>query len=173
MRAGALHKPELRCCSHGSCQACVEHAPPQYQAYVSPYGRHSELSRKVPPLLTPFSHKKDPDVDSENTPCRSDTPSIRSYLLISLFGVCLFLGEFWCIEKLGLPPEKNLLAGRLGLDPLPQHLKVLKHFVYIQYGCGMWSMGVCSLNHDTATSYRLVHTPCSLKFTPTCTCNMA
>ncbi len=35
----------------------------------------------------------------------------------------------------------------------PQHLKVLKHFVYIQYGgCGMQSMGVCSLNHDTATS---------------------
>ena len=31
----------------------------------------------------------------------------------------------------------------------PQHLKVLKHFVYIQYGCGMQSMGVCSLNHDT------------------------
>jgi hypothetical protein len=40
----------------------------------------------------------------------------------------------------------------------PQHLKVLKHFVYIQYRCGMQSMGVCSLNlnHDTATatSYR-------------------
>ena len=38
----------------------------------------------------------------------------------------------------------------------PQHLKVLEHFVYIQYGCGMQSMGVCSLNHDTATSYRLI-----------------
>ena len=36
----------------------------------------------------------------------------------------------------------------------PQHLKVLNlnHFVYIQYGCGMQSMGVCSLNHDTTTS---------------------
>ena len=44
-------------------------------------GRHSELSRKVPPLLTPFSHKKDPDLDSECTPSRSDTPSIWSYLL--------------------------------------------------------------------------------------------
>jgi hypothetical protein len=51
----------------------------------------------------------------------------------------------------------------------PQHLKVLKHLVYIQYGCGMQSMGVCSLNHDTATSYRLGHTPFSLKFIPTCT----
>jgi len=29
----------------------------------------------------------------------------------------------------------------------PQDLKVLKHFVYIQYGCGMQSMGVFSLNH--------------------------
>jgi hypothetical protein len=24
----------------------------------------------------------------------------------------------------------------------PQHIKVLKHFVYIQYGCGMQSSGV-------------------------------
>jgi hypothetical protein len=55
----------------------------------------------------------------------------------------------------------------------PQHLKVLKHFVfvYIQYGCGMQSMGACSLNHYTATSYRLCDTPFFLKFTPTCTCN--
>jgi hypothetical protein len=36
----------------------------------------------------------------------------------------------------------------------PQHLKVLKLFVYIQYGCGMKSMRVFSLNHDTVTSYR-------------------
>ena len=50
-----------------------------------------------------------------------------------------------------------------------QHLMVLKHFGYIQYGCGMQSMGVCSLNHDTTTSYRLGHTPFSLKLTPTCT----
>jgi len=53
----------------------------------------------------------------------------------------------------------------------PQHLKVLKHFVYIQYGCGMQSMGVFSLNRDTATSYRLGHTPFSLKSPPTCTFN--
>jgi len=36
----------------------------------------------------------------------------------------------------------------------PPHLRVLKHFVHIQYGCGMQSMGDFSLNHDTATSYR-------------------
>jgi hypothetical protein len=51
----------------------------------------------------------------------------------------------------------------------PQHLKVLKHFVYIHYRCGMQSMGVWSLNHDTATSYRLGNTPFSLKSTPTWT----
>jgi hypothetical protein len=55
----------------------------------------------------------------------------------------------------------------------PQHLKVLKHFLFIQYGCGMQSLGVLILNHDTTTSYRLGHTPFSLKFTPTCTCNTA
>ena len=55
----------------------------------------------------------------------------------------------------------------------PQHLKVLKHFVYIQYVCEMQSMGVCSLNYDTTTSYRLGHTSIILKFTPTCTCDMA
>ena len=57
----------------------------------------------------------------------------------------------------------------------PQHLKVLKHFVYIQYGCGMQSMEVFSLNHDTntTTSHRLGHTQFFLKLTPTCTCNTA
>ena len=34
-------------------------------------------------------------------------------------------------------------------------------------------MGVYSLNHDTATSYRLGHTPIILKLTPTSTCNTA
>ena len=55
----------------------------------------------------------------------------------------------------------------------PQHLKVLKHFVYIQYGYGMQSMGLLSVNHDTATSYRLSDTPFPLKSPPTCTCNTA
>ena len=50
---------------------------------------------------------------------------------------------------------------------------MLKHFVNIQYGCGMQSMRVCSLNHDTATSYRLGPYLIFLKCTPTCTCNTA
>ena len=40
------------------------------------------------------------------------------------------------------------------LDPQaqPQHMNVLKHFMYIQYGCGMQTARVCSLNHDITLS---------------------
>jgi hypothetical protein len=56
----------------------------------------------------------------------------------------------------------------------PQHLKVFRYFVYIQYGFGMQFLGVCSFNHDTAASYRLGHTPpFPLKLTHTSTCNTA
>jgi hypothetical protein len=34
-------------------------------------------------------------------------------------------------------------------------MKVLKHFLYIQYGCGMQSVVVYSLNHDTTMSFGL------------------
>ena len=34
----------------------------------------------------------------------------------------------------------------------PQHIKVLNHFIYIQYGCGVQSVVVYSLNHDTIQS---------------------
>jgi hypothetical protein len=34
----------------------------------------------------------------------------------------------------------------------PQHMKVLKHFIYLYIGCWMQSAGLCSLNHDTTTS---------------------
>ncbi len=47
-----------------------------------------------------------------------------------------------------------------------QHIKVLKHFVCIWYGCGMQSTGVWSLNHDITTSLGLRPTPFSQKFTP-------
>jgi hypothetical protein len=41
------------------------------------------------------------------------------------------------------------------LDPQaqPQHMNVLKHFIYLQYGCGMQFGTSCSLNHDTITSF--------------------
>ncbi len=51
----------------------------------------------------------------------------------------------------------------------PQHMKVLNHFLYIQYGCGMQSVVVYSLNHDTITSYGLRLTPIFQNLPPTCT----
>ncbi len=41
----------------------------------------------------------------------------------------------------------------------PQHVKELKHFVNIWYGCGMQSKGVWSLNHDI-TIQRLGKSTC-------------
>jgi len=37
----------------------------------------------------------------------------------------------------------------------PQHMKVFIHAVYFQYGCGMQSVVVYSLNHDTRMSFVL------------------
>ncbi len=41
----------------------------------------------------------------------------------------------------------------------PQHMKLLKHVIYIQYGCGMQSAVVYSLNHNTTMSFGLSLTP--------------
>jgi len=71
------------------------------------------------------------------------------------------------------PPPTSTCNTAIMMHPYahPQHLKMLRHCVYIQYGCGMQSMGVCSFNHDTTTSYRLGHTTFPLKLAPTCTCD--
>ena len=45
-------------------------------------------------------------------------------------------------------------------------MKVLKHFLYIQYGCGMQSVVVYSLNHDTAMSFGIHLTPILQKLAP-------
>ena len=49
----------------------------------------------------------------------------------------------------------------------PQHMKVLKHFLYIQYICGMQSVAVYSLNHDTTTSFGFGHTANFQNLAPT------
>ncbi len=49
-----------------------------------------------------------------------------------------------------------------------QHIKVTKHFVYIQYGCGMQTEACCCLNNDITTSHGLRSTP----NTPTSTPNL-
>ncbi len=41
----------------------------------------------------------------------------------------------------------------------PQHIKVLKHFGYAWFGCGMQSTGLWSLNHDLTTSLGLSNVP--------------
>ncbi len=51
----------------------------------------------------------------------------------------------------------------------PQHMKVLNHFLYIQYECEMQSGMVYSLNHDTITSFGLHLTPIFKNLPPTCT----
>jgi hypothetical protein len=45
----------------------------------------------------------------------------------------------------------------LRVDPYghSHHIKVPKHFVHIQYGCGVQSEASCSLNHDITTSLGL------------------
>ena len=51
----------------------------------------------------------------------------------------------------------------------PQHVKVLNHFLYIQYGCEMQSVMVYSLNHDTIMSFGLHLTTIFQNLAPTCT----
>jgi hypothetical protein len=55
------------------------------------------------------------------------------------------------------------------VDPYahPQHVKVLKHFSYISYGCGIHFTGGLSPNHGITSSLRLRSTtPKSPKSTP-------
>ncbi len=76
-----------------------------------------------------------------------------------------------------LPPRKKKPSPHLHrpnsvrVDPYDRshHIKVPKHFVYIQYGCGMQSEASCSLNHDITTSLRLRSTPKKHNLPPTCT----
>ena len=73
----------------------------------------------------------------------------------------------WLYNILGLSHTPNLaiihphlqrhISVRVHPHVHPQHIKVLKHFAYISYGCGMQSMGLWSLNHDV--SLGLNHTP--------------
>jgi hypothetical protein len=52
------------------------------------------------------------------------------------------------------PPHLNTYYGYNDAPICPSTASQgAKHFVYIQYGCGIESMRVFSLNHDTATSY--------------------
>ncbi len=45
----------------------------------------------------------------------------------------------------------------------PHHMKVLKHFIYIQYGCGMQSVGAYSLNNDPTNFLKFCPHPAQIK----------
>jgi hypothetical protein len=75
-----------------------------------------------------------------------------------------------------LAPQKSRSAPHLHrpmsvrVDPYghSHHLKLPKHCVYIQYGCGVQSEACCSLNHDITTSLELRSTLKSPKSTSSC-----
>ena len=54
-------------------------------------------------------------------------------------------------SKFGPPTPHRNYSVRVNPYAHSHHIKVLKHIVYIQYGCGMQSEASISLNHDTTT----------------------
>ena len=57
------------------------------------------------------------------------------------------------------PPLYRYNCVRVHPNAFPQHMKVLKHFIYMYYGCVMQSGVVYSLNNDTTMSFSLHLTP--------------
>ncbi len=85
----------------------------------------------------------------------------------------------WHHNAMWAPPYHNFLKfcphlhryNSVSVDPYahPRHMKVLKHFVYFQYRCGMQSVVAYSLNHDTLMSFGLHLTPIFQNLAPICT----
>jgi hypothetical protein len=71
------------------------------------------------------------------------------------FPLGIFSWNFWERKKMAGNSPAGPLSVRVHPYAHPQHMKVLNHFLYIQYGCGMKSGMVYSLNHDTITSFGL------------------
>ena len=57
------------------------------------------------------------------------------------------------------PPLHHHNCVRVHPNAFPQHMKVLKHFICMYYGCVMQSGVVYSLNNDTTMSFLLRLTP--------------
>jgi hypothetical protein len=63
----------------------------------------------------------------------------------------IFLPHF---SKKSPPPHLNrCYSVRVHPYAHPEYMNVLKHFIYLQYGCWMQYGTSCSLNHDTTTSF--------------------
>jgi hypothetical protein len=57
------------------------------------------------------------------------------------------------------PPLHHHNCVRVHSNVFPQHMKVVKHFIYMYSGCVMQSGVVYSLNNDTTMSFLLRLTP--------------
>jgi hypothetical protein len=66
-------------------------------------------------------------------------------------------------------PTCTGISVRVHPDAHPLHIKVLNHFVYIQYVCGIQFEASCSLNHDIPTSFGFTHTPIFQNLAPNST----
>ena len=67
------------------------------------------------------------------------------------------------------PPLYRYNCVRVHPNAIPQHMKVLKHFIYMYYGCVMQNGDVYSLNNDTTMSFWLHLTPIFQNLPPPCT----
>ena len=56
-------------------------------------------------------------------------------------------------------PLSTVICVRVHPNAIPQHMKVLKHFIYMYYGCVMQSGVVYSLNKVKTMSFSLRLTP--------------
>ena len=72
-------------------------------------------------------------------------------------------------QNLPPPAPHHYNCVRLHPNTFPQHMKVLKHFIYMYYGCVMQSGVVYSLNNDTTMSFLLLLTPIFQNLAPPCT----
>ena len=67
------------------------------------------------------------------------------------------------------PPLHHHNCVRVHFNAFPQHMKVLKHFIYMNFGCVMQSGVVYSLNKVKTMSFSLRLTPIFQNFAPPCT----
>ncbi len=67
------------------------------------------------------------------------------------------------------PPLYRYNCVRVHTNAFPQHMKVIKHFICMYYGCVMQSGAGYSLNNDTTTSFSLRLTPIFQNLPPPCT----
>jgi hypothetical protein len=93
---------------------------------------------------------------------------IQSEACCSLYHYITTLHRLRSTPKTKSTPDlqRHSITVRVAPYTHTQHIKVPKHFVYIQYGCGIQSEAIRSLNHDITTSHGLRSTPKTRKIHP-------